>query len=135
MNKISRTKAAIYAALIFAGGLGTGVVTAPLLGRAYLGPPSPEKMSRRMLSMHEKRLDLNREQVAQIKPIIDKGGENMRAIWLDTARRVSAQLDEINNEIAPLLSPEQKAKLDKFAAEVRERRQKRTVFGHPPPGL
>jgi len=132
MNKISRTKVALYAALIFAGGLATGVVTAPLLGRAFRGPPSPEQMSRRMLSMLEKRLDLNREQIAQIKPIIDKSGENMRAIWLDTARRVSAQVDEINKEIAPLLSPEQKVKLDKFTAEARERRRKRTAFGHPP---
>lgn len=132
MNKISRTKTAIYAALIFAGGLGTGVVTAPLLGRAFLRPPSPEQMSRHMLSMLEKRLDLNAEQVAQVKPIIDKGGEDLQALWLDTTARVAARVDRMSNEIGPLLTAEQKTKLDQLAAEGHERMRKQTAFAPPP---
>lgn len=132
MNKTSRTKAAIYAALIFCSGLATGVVTAPLLGRVFLPLPSPEQMSQHMLSMLEERLDLNPEQIAQVKPIIDKGGEDMKAIWLDTTGRVTARLEQINNDIVPLLTAEQRTKLEKLTAERRDRMRKRTPFGPPP---
>ncbi len=128
MNKKKTARIIVFSLLIFIGGLATGLLSVPMLDRYFMRPPKPEDMSRHILSMLQSRLALTPEQSAQIKPIVDKAGADMQTIWFETTNRVAARMEATDSEIALLLTPEQKPKLDVFAAERRERMRKRTLF-------
>jgi len=132
MNNNKAVRVTFYTVLIFLCGAATGLLSGPMIGRAFMRPLTPEHISRDMLSMLQSRLSLTPEQTEQIKPIMDKTGNDMQAIWLDTTKRVAARVDETNLEISSHLTAEQKPKLEAFVAEGRKRMSERLPFGPPP---
>ena len=131
MNKTA-ARSFVYAALIFVAGLVVGLLSAPLIGHSFMRPPTPAQMSNHIMSHLQSRLDLTAEQSAQIKPIVDQLGNDMQGIWLDTTKRVTARMEQSDQQIAALLTPEQKIKMQAFIAENRERMLKRHIPGGPP---
>jgi hypothetical protein len=107
-------------ALVFAAGVSVGAFlgttrwphTAHALG-------SHRPLAERMRSRVQTRLRLTPEQVAKAKPIFDKTAEAIGQIRKETAQRVHAVLAEAERELAPALTPDQRARLEASPAETR----------------
>ena len=120
MIKSPPWKIVLYAALIFIGGLLCGLVLGPVLRHTFLGPPSPAVISHHMLWRLKSRLHLTPDQMAQIKPFVEKTATDLDAIRSHTAKQVSNRMDEANSQIAGFLTPQQKAELQKMESKRRE---------------
>ena len=57
-------------------------------------------------------LKLTPEQYQQVAPVLDQLGEQLDTIRLETRRRVSATMTQSHQQIVPLLTPEQREKLE-----------------------
>jgi hypothetical protein len=132
MSKSPPWKILLYAALIFIGGLLSGLVLGPVLRHTFLGPWSSAVISDHMLSRLKSRLHLTPDQMAQIKPFVEKAATDFYAIRSDTATEVSNRMKEANSQIAQFLTPQQKAELQKMESEHRERLVRRLRTASPP---
>ena len=72
-----------------------------------------EKVRKRMQS----RLDLTSEQIARTAPILDKTARQLEEIRAQTGRRVHDTFAAADHELAPYLTPEQRAKLKALGAK------------------
>ena len=133
MNKSPAWRSVLYAILIFAAGLFSGLVITPMLFRMVVGPPRPAEMSRHMLSRLQSKLDLTSEQVAQIKPLVEQASSDLETMRIGTAKQVFDRIAETNSRIAAFLTPEQIAKLEKMEAERRAHLSDKIPFLPPPP--
>jgi Spy/CpxP family protein refolding chaperone len=120
MTKWRSWKVVLYATLIFAAGLFLGLLAGPLVLRTFLRPPTPAEMSSHILARLQSRLALTPEQTAQIKPFVQLTSSDIEAIRVATAKQISDRIAETNSRISPLLTPDQKTKLDQMEAERRE---------------
>jgi hypothetical protein len=124
MSKSPPWKIVLYAALIFISGLLSGLVLGPVFRHTFLGP-SPSRISHHMLWRLKSGLHLTPDQMAQIKPFIEKTATDLDAIRSEAAKRVSSRMDEVNSQIAGFLTPQQKAELKKMESERREHMSRR----------
>jgi Spy/CpxP family protein refolding chaperone len=69
--------------------------------------PLAERVRNRM----QQRLELTPEQIKQTAPIFDKTARELEAIRAETGRRVHETLAASDRELAPVLTPAQRAKL------------------------
>ena len=76
-------------------------------------------------------LKLTPAQVEEIRPIVDQTAKQLDEIRSDTGRRVAETLAQSHRDLAPHLTPEQRAKLDKMAE--RRRHSFHLLHFHPPP--
>jgi Spy/CpxP family protein refolding chaperone len=118
----------LYAALIFVAGLFVGLLAGPLAVRTFLRPPTPSEMSSHILARLQSRLSLTPEQTAQIKPVVELTASDIEAIRLSTTKQISDRIAQTNSKIAPLLTPEQNAKLEQMEAERREHMRHASPF-------
>ena len=128
MSKASTGRIFLYAALIFFAGFATGLFLAPVLMHMHNFPPVPHEMTQHMLSHLQSELQLTDQQLAQIKPLVEKTAGDLETIHHETMKRVWARLEETHTQIAVFLTPEQKDKLSKMGAE----HQQRFDHGHHP---
>ena len=133
MNRTRVVRIVLYAGLIFLAGLVTGALVAPIVGRTFLRPPGPEQMARQMMSRLQSRLQLSPKQKTEAEPIIAQTSADMVAIRRETTKRVSKRIEDTNQEISALLTPEQKVEFEKMEAERRKRLGYREPPGPPPP--
>jgi hypothetical protein len=117
MNNARSGRIILYAVLIFLAGFATGALLAPFFGRTFMRPPAPHEMSQHMLSHLQSILHLTDQQLAQIKPLVEKTGADMETIHRETMKRVLARIAETNAQVSVFLTPEQKATLIKIEAE------------------
>jgi hypothetical protein len=132
MSKSPRWKIVLYAALIFIGGLVSGLVLGPVLRHTFLGPPSPAVISHHLLWRLKSRLHLTPDQVTQIKPFVEKAATDFYAIRSDAATQVSNRMEEANSQIAQFLTPQQKAELQKLESKHRAGLSRRLRPASPP---
>jgi Spy/CpxP family protein refolding chaperone len=128
MSKASSWKVFLYAALVFVAGLFIGVIAGPHGLRMFLSPPTPAEMSSHILARLQHRLSLTPEQTAQIKPLVEQTSFDIEAIREATTKQVADRIAETDLEIAPFLTPEQKAKLDQMGLEHREHMRRSPFF-------
>jgi Spy/CpxP family protein refolding chaperone len=88
-----------------------------------------------MLAHLRSGLNLTDEQMAKIKPLIEKTCADMETIHRDTTRRAMNRIAETNAKIATFLTPEQKVKFEKMEAEHRNRIGHIHHFAAPPGAL
>ena len=103
---MSATKTAILAVLVLVMTFGAGVVGGAAAHHVLaLRPPGPgpELVPRAMIRQLDRRLDLNDAQRAQIEAIVMRRHERMRA-----------EIETTNDEIAKVLTPEQREKFAKI---------------------
>lgn len=133
MNGVLKWKVVAYALLIFLAGLFIGAVGSPFLVRTFLRPPSPNELSRHLLARLQSQLALSSAQTAQIKPLIEQTSADLDRIRVATAKQISDRITQTNSKIAPFLTPEQRAKLEKIDAERRKHLSREIPFLAPPP--
>jgi hypothetical protein len=104
MSKSPPWKILLYAALIFIGGLLSGLVLGPVLRHTLLGLSSPAVISHHILWRLKSRLHLTPDQMAQIKPFVEKAATDLYAIHSDSGKRVSNRIEEANSQIAGFLT-------------------------------
>jgi Spy/CpxP family protein refolding chaperone len=131
MTKWRFWRVVLYATLIFVAGLFTGVIAGPLVFRTFLRPPTPAEMSSHILARLQSRLSLTPEQTAQIKPLVELTASDIEAIRVATAKQISDRIAETNSKVAPLLTPEQNAKLEQMETERREHMRHASPFFRP----
>ena len=122
MNGALKWKLAFAFLLVFIAGVTTGCLFGALhlKKRHIIGPPHSGDVAGKMREHFRKALDLTAEQETKILPIIDATSTKLEAIRIESAERVRAVMEESKREIAPQLSPEQQAKLERLEAHHRK---------------
>ncbi len=107
-------------ALVFLAGLACGFITSPfvLAHRMQHG-----MMADHMLDRLQNQLRLTPEQREKIKPIAEKTASELQNVRRETGQRIRDILMASHREIVPLLTPEQRERLQRM--EERHRRQMR----------
>jgi Spy/CpxP family protein refolding chaperone len=135
---MTRTKIAVYLALIFVAG---GVAGAGL--RAIWKPEQPaarqvrirEDFANHIFSRMKERLELTPEQITQIEPVFRKGWDHVRAIQEQSLKQVETAVKQNHEEIAQFLTADQREKLEAWERErVKYRRGGRRQNGNGPGG-
>ena len=67
-----------------------------------------------MRSRMQAQLDLTPEQIAKTAPIFDKAARELEKIRAETGQRVQQILAEADRELAPMVTAEQRARLQKI---------------------
>jgi Spy/CpxP family protein refolding chaperone len=140
---MTKTKIALYLALIFLAGAVAGAGIHSMIPRSsgrQRPPhnPDPEAFAKHIFNRIKERLDLKDEQIEKVEPVFRKGFAEVRAIQERSVKEVEAALKRNHDEIAKFITPEQREKLDEMDKErekaMRERRGRHFGPGGPPPG-
>lgn len=131
--------------IFLAGAVAGGFVTLEV-GKGMLRKRmAPEHWGPARLKTLERELDLSPRQVEQLKPIVRRDVEDLNRLRQQGFQETRRILERMERDIAAILTPEQKAKFEKFNEERRERarrmfeqqRRERSEKGErrgPPPG-
>ena len=139
---MSKTKAAIFLALIFiAGAIAGGAVALSSPETFKTSKParprhSPEDFANHLWNGLKERLELDETQSAQVEPIFRAGFAEVRAIQERSLRDVDEAIRKNHEEISKLLTEKQRAELQKMNQERQEffkKRGHRPPRGNPPP--
>ena len=131
MNSLTKSKIALYLAVIFTAGGITGTVIAwGSAKRKMLQPASMETVCSFMEDRLKSRLDLTPEQLQKIKPILNQPAREMKAIHAKTMEEIDQTIQRANKQIARELTEEQKRKLEQMERERCDFMQKR-MKGQP----
>lgn len=133
MNGLSKWKAAVYLAAIFAAGSVSGwvVATKAAKQKAFSAPRSDEIAASLRSCMYE-RLNLTGDQKHKIDSIIERSSKEMQAIHRERTDRIRLSLSNRNSQIMAALSPEQQATFELIEKERQEswRQKESSRKGH-----
>lgn len=126
-----------FSGVFLAGVLAGGAITMRLEHRPRFGgrlPPPPEFLPKMMARLTD-RLELTGEQTAKIRPIIAQAQTDFQQLRRQHVKDVAQVMERMHNDVAALLTPEQKVKLDQMRQEFRARaeRMRREFRGANPP--
>lgn len=123
---------ALGAALVFFAGIATGLFGCFWHVHHMFLQRNSGHLAAQMRTHLKWELNLTPAQVEEITPIVDQTAKQLEEIRSDSGRRVAEALAQSHRDLAPHLTPEQRAKLDKMA----ERRQHsfHLLHFHMPPG-
>ena len=134
MTRALKWRIAIGFLLVFLAGAATGVFAGAWHARSTLKVRHGGMMGERMREHMARHLDLTPEQIRAVDPILDRAAQELQAIRAETGQRVAATMQRSHQEIAPHLSPEQKAKLETMKMRhLRIMRFRGSRHGRPPP--
>ena len=118
--------------LVFIAGGVTGAFLAAATARHFLfAPPGHGFVAQRMHARLRTELKLTPEQDAKISPIIDKAGAQLEQIRMETTRRVHATFAQAHEEMSPVLTDEQRVRLQQMRR--RHQRWMHRLHGHESP--
>jgi hypothetical protein len=106
---------AVLLLVFIAGGMAGAFIGAAQVRHRFFHPQSTT-LSERMRRHLRVQLHLNKEQLANISPIIDKAAAQLGEIQRNTGERVRETIAQEHREIAPYLSDEQRIKLKELEA-------------------
>ncbi|MBV8517608.1 MAG: hypothetical protein JO197_09430 [Acidobacteria bacterium] len=107
----------LIAAIVVVLAFGSGLVVGFFADRYVIfhhGMHVPPFATHMMLRRLDRRLDLTSEQHARIQQIIERHVNRMESELAAMRPRVTAEIHATNEEIAAVLTPEQRAKFEKF---------------------
>jgi hypothetical protein len=116
--------------LAFVGVFGAGVLVGNLSTKCSVSPPPikqdkpREEFEIKVMRRYIERLQLSDEQVEQIRPIVVKASQDMkgvRTVWFRDTRELA---ERMNQDVAALLTAEQKIEFEKYNQELKERWKK-----------
>jgi Spy/CpxP family protein refolding chaperone len=134
MNKSLRWKLILAFVLIFLAGAACGFFGAVHIHRVFFAHMAPDSMAQHMKERMRVELRLSPEQMQKISPIIDHAASQLKTTRDQTMRSVHEILSQTHHEMQPLLTPEQRIKLEEM-----EKRHRRLLHRHgfiplgPPP--
>ena len=111
---MSATKTTIVALLVIALTFTAGVMVGVFVAHIHMrGEPSmlPAKL---MVNRLDHRLDLTDAQRAQVEAIIRRHHTAISSIWEGMHPRVRAEIEQANDEITRILTPEQRRKFERI---------------------
>jgi len=131
MNKSLRWKLILAFVLVFLAGAACGFFGAVHMHQAFFAHMAPDSMAQRMKERMRVELNLTSEQMQKISPIIDRAASQLKATRDQTMRSVHEIFSQTHHEMQPLLTPEQRIKLEEM-----EKRHSRLLHRHGfrPPG-
>lgn len=124
--------------VIFVAGLVTGGATAlgvvrwvvrhrgmnpPAFGMAGQRPGQMMGFGPQIMRNLENRLDLTADQQARIGPIVERTAAELSQNRREVQQRSAAAIERMQNEVTPILTPEQLVKFNDFIARQRARFQ------------
>lgn len=134
---------ALYFALVFAAGIGVGilaqryVIAAPVRAAGH-APRESERFRKAMVEELTKRLSLDAGQVSQLETILDGSRKEFQDFRERHKDEMKAIYDRQHEQIAAMLRPDQRVAYDKLRAEreaemkkhEREEESKKHGSGH-----
>ena len=131
MNKSLRWKLILAFVLIFLAGAACGFFGAVHMHRGFFAHMAPDSMAQHMKERMRVELRLTPDQMQKISPIIDRAASQLKTTRDQTMRSVHEILSQTHREMQPLLTPEQRIKLEEM-----EKRHRRLLHRHGfmPPG-
>ncbi len=122
MNKPTRWKIFAYMAALFVAG---AICGAMVMDRMSANPQTlivnrAPAITAKIQKKLSTRLGLTADQLKAVKPAIEKTSEEMEASHYDCLKRISLALDNLHNQIGPVLTSDQKPLLDALRAEKKE---------------
>ncbi|HEY0159747.1 MAG TPA: hypothetical protein VGF28_20855 [Thermoanaerobaculia bacterium] len=123
----TKTKLVAIAVLLvtFGAGMAAGVFAAHM-HILYGGGPGAERFPRALVNRLDRRLDLTDAQRKQVEEIVRRRHANIGTLWGQFRPQVRAEVERANDEIARVLTPEQRARFEKMRMRILGRH-------HPPP--
>jgi Spy/CpxP family protein refolding chaperone len=132
MSNSLRWKLIVAFVLVFLAGVATAFFGAAHLA-IFFHHPGSGATAQHMKEHLRSELKLTPEQVGQISPIVDQATANLEAKREETGREVRAIFEDMHARIAPLLTPEQKKRLEEMEQRHRQMMHRRGFQPHPPP--
>jgi len=120
-------------ALIFILGVVTGISLTIGLGPRFMHRPGMPMKGRLLMGLTH-RLNLTADQQAKIDPILTDAENQIQSVHRDEIGRITRIMETANNQILPILTPEQKPGLLKIEKEM-ERERDRMMPGHMRPWM
>ncbi len=121
MNKLLTWKVLGYVlALFVAGAVSGSLVTYPLSNNKKPAG-RPAEFNNFIWQRLKSRLDLTADQQEKIKPLVDKAGEQMKDCRDGVVTRIHQINEDLNAKLTPILTPEQREKLQQMAKEPAHR--------------
>ncbi len=118
MSPTRKWKLGLYVALIFLVGAGSGAVIAWQTSRKTPIPPTPTPIiATRLKERFQDRLALTPEQMQKIGPMIDQAMARLEVIRRETATQIFANVTNMHDQVAAVLTPEQRIKFDQLEQE------------------
>ena len=114
-----KVKAWLLLGLIFVVGMVTGSALTFGFRSAWMHPLALQQIRYQWLAGLTARLNLTPDQQAKVQPILVKAGNSIQSVHREEVDKISHIMEEANAEIAPLLTAEQKAGLQKMESERR----------------
>jgi Spy/CpxP family protein refolding chaperone len=118
---VSRTKTVLVAitalVLTFGSGVAVGILAAHLM--ILHGGPGAERFPHALVNRLDRRLDLTDAQRAQVEAIIKRRHDHIDAMWDGVRPQVRTEIERANDEIARVLTPEQRAKFERLQMHMR----------------
>jgi Spy/CpxP family protein refolding chaperone len=125
---------ALALVVVFAAGLTTGLFAGARHGRRVFVERHGAIMGERMREHLRRELQLTPEQEAQVGPVLERAATQLRSIREETQQRVAQTMNQSHQEIAPMLTAEQRERLDRIhARHVRIMRRRHFGPPHQPP--
>jgi Spy/CpxP family protein refolding chaperone len=128
-----KLKSWLVLALIFLAGVVSGGALSLVLAPHFLRPPPEAMLGRHMMERLTHELQLTADQQAKIEPIIMQTTRQIHEVHSEEVGRISQIMKAANDQLAPILTPDQKAQLDKIESEggAREFFQHQHGWGEP----
>lgn len=130
MKRSLKWRLALGILMVFFAGLGTGLFAGAWHARHVIVLGHSAQLAGRMREHFRRELRLTPEQFAKIGPIIDRMAQRLQTIRTDTGRHVAGTMTQARDEMIPLLTAEQRVRLQKM--EQRHRRAIEAHGFHPP---
>ena len=132
MTRALKWQIAILLVIVFLAGVATGFFGGARHARHVFmgrhGAHSGERMQHHL----KRRLHLTPEQSEKIGPILERMSTELTEIRDETGRRVAETMSRSHREMAPILTPEQQAKLEKMKKRHQRILRKRGDHHHRP---
>ena len=117
--------------LVFAGVFAAGVVTGATWSWRF-GRPGPEERPRwagpgfgnRMMERMREDLNLTDEQKARLEPIVQRSDEELQTLRRGQLQEVAQIMDRVHAEVAAVLTPDQRTKLEEMRERFRQRAER-----------
>jgi Spy/CpxP family protein refolding chaperone len=119
MTNLTRWKVIGYAAALFIAGAATGSVVTHGLSR-HPKVAHKRDIIESIRNRLQTRLNLTPEQQQKIEPFLQQAGEKFKAIHDNSVKDFARASDELDAQIATVLTPEQRAKLEEMCRERRD---------------
>jgi Spy/CpxP family protein refolding chaperone len=104
--------AVVVLVLTFVAGMAAGIFAAHM--HILHGGPGAARFPRAMVNRLDRRLDLTDAQRKQVEEIVNRRHANIDEVWGGVRPRVRAEIEAANEEIARVLTPEQRARFEKM---------------------